>query len=234
MEKEKRTGKLYGVGVGPGDPELITLKALRLMKQCDVIGVPGKEPKETVAYNIARKIFLEIEEKELLGIHMPMTKDKELLKRSHEEGVEKLKRELDQGKTVVFLTLGDPTIYSTYMYLHKEIDQAGYETEIISGIPSFCAAAAKMNISIGEKAQQIHIVPASYQIEDALKLPGTKIFMKAGKKISHVKETLKKSNDEIYMIENCGMENERICYDVEEIPEDAGYYALIITKEREE
>lgn len=232
MGKGKKTGKLYGAGVGPGDPELITLKALRLMKQCDVIGVPGKEPKETAAYNIAKKVFPEIEAKELLGIHMPMTKDKELLKKSHEEGAKKLKRELDQGKTVVFLTLGDPTIYSTYMYLHKVIGRAGYETEIISGIPSFCAAAAKMNISIGERAQQIHIVPASYQIEDALKLSGTKVLMKAGKKISQVKETLKKSKDEIYIAENCGMENERICYGAEEIPEDAGYYTLIIAKER--
>ena len=234
MEREKKRGKLYGVGVGPGDPELLTLKALRVIKQCDVIAVPGKEPKETVAYGIAEKAFPEIGEKQLLGIYMPMTKNLELLKKSHEEGGIKLRKELDCGKTLAFLTLGDPTVYSTYMYLHKEIEKEGYEGEIVSGIPSFCAAAAKLDMSLAEKAEQIHIIPASYQIEESLKLSGTKIFMKAGKNIGQVKEHLKDCKDDIYMIENCGMEKERIFHGVDAIPDDAGYYTLMITKETEE
>ena len=234
MEREKKRGKLYGVGVGPGDPELLTMKAMRVIKQCDVIAVPGKEPKETVAYVIAEKAIPEIGEKQLLGIYMPMTKNLELLKKSHEEGVIKLRQELDCGKTIAFLTLGDPTVYSTYMYLHKEIEKEGYEGEIVSGIPSFCAAAARLEISLGEKAEQIHIIPASYRIEESLELSGTKIFMKAGKKIGQVKEHLKACKDDIYMIENCGMENERIFRGADEIPEDAGYYTLMIAKETEE
>lgn len=230
---KKETGKLYGVGVGPGDPELLTVKALRVIKQCDVIAVPGREPKETVAYKIAEKAFPEIVGKQLLGIHMPMTKDPELLKKSHEAGIEKLRKELNLGKTIAFLTLGDPTVYSTYMYLHKEIQKEGYEGEIVSGIPSFCAAAATLQMSLAEKAEQIHIIPASYQIKEALELPGTKVFMKVGKKIGQVKEHLKTCKDDIYMIENCGMENERIFYGADEIPEDAGYYTLMIAKETE-
>ena len=83
-----------------------------------------------------------------------------------------------------------------------------------------------------EKAQQLHVIPASYQIEEALKLEGTKVLMKAGRKMKQVKEILRTQGDEVYMIENCGMANEKIYYGADEIPEDAGYYSLIIVKER--
>lgn len=82
------------------------------------------------------------------------------------------------GQKVVFLTLGDPTVYSTYLYVHKRVAQMGYDTEIVSGITSFCAVSARFNQGLVEKAQQLHVIPASYQIEEALKLPGTKVLMK--------------------------------------------------------
>lgn len=226
-------GKLYGIGTGPGDPELLTLKALRVMRECDVIAVPGEVPEETVAYKIVEGAYPQISKKALLGIHMPMTKDKKLLKASHEEGIRKLRKELDAGKKVAFLTLGDPTIYSTYMYLHERIEKLGYDVEIVSGIPSFCAAAARLGVSIAGKAEQIHVIPASYQIEEALELPGTKILMKAGKKLPKVKERLKEHPSQIYMVENCGMEDEHVYYGVQQIPEDAGYYTLVIAKDEE-
>ena len=225
-------GRLYGVGVGPGDPELMTIKACKIIRSCPVIAVPGKAPEETVAYQIAAGAEPAVREKELLGIHMPMTKDPKILEESHRAAVEKLKEELDAGKDVAFLTLGDPTVYSTYLYVHQELREAGYQTEIISGIPSFCAAAARVQMGIGEKAEQIHIVPASYQIQEALQLPGTKVLMKAGKKMAEVKKTLLEQNLSASMIENCGMENEKIYGSPEEIPEDAGYYSLIIVKEK--
>lgn len=223
-------GILYGVGVGPGDPELVTLKAVKRMKACDVIAVPGEIPEETVAYRIAREACPEIAQKKRMGIHMPMTKDAEALKKSHEKGVSALEACLLRGENVAFLTLGDPTIYSTYLYLHKKVLEDGYEAEIISGIPSFCAAAARLNTGIAEKAQQIHIFPASYQIGEAIELPGTRILMKAGKKLPEVKEKLKKCQDQVVMVENCGMEKERVYYGAENIPEDAGYYTLLFIK----
>lgn len=130
-------GRLYGVGVGPGDPELMTIKACKIIRNCPVIAVPGKAPEETVAYQIAAGAEPAVREKELLGIHMPMTKDPKILEESHRAAVEKLKEELDAGKDVAFLTLGDPTVYSTYLYVHQELREAGYQTEIESGIPSF-------------------------------------------------------------------------------------------------
>jgi len=162
---------------------------------------------------------------------MPMTKDRELLEKSHEEAADRVEECLQKGQNVVFLTLGDPTVYSTYLYVHKRIAQRGYRTELISGITSFCAVAAKLNIGLVEKAEELHVIPASYQIEDALKLPGTKVLMKAGRKIGQVKELLKKAGMQAMMIENCGMENEKIYQTVDEIPENAGYYSLIIVKE---
>ena len=117
-------GKLYGVGVGPGDPGLLTLKAVQVIKACDVIAVPGKEPENTVAYQIASGACPAIRKKEILGIHMPMTKDKDRLKKSHADGARILEAYLDQGKAVAFLTLGDPTVYSTYIFSGKILEFA--------------------------------------------------------------------------------------------------------------
>lgn len=225
-------GKLYGIGVGSGDPELLTLKALRLIRVCDVIAVPGRIPRETVAYKIVEGIYPDIEKKELLGIAMPMTKDQDILRQSHAEGVEKLCAELEKGKTAAFLTLGDPAIYSTYIYLHEGVKRRGYAAEMVSGVPSFCAAAAKLNTGIAMGAQQIHVIPASYQIEEALRLPGTKILMKAGRELSKVRERLQ-GLPGVYMVENCGMDEERICRGAENIPETAGYYTLVMVKDEE-
>ncbi len=238
------SGKLYGVGVGPGDPELMTLKALRVIRDADVIIVPGEKPRESIAWKIAARAVEAADEagaerngsetfekKETLPVPMPMTKDPELLTKAHEEGTKIIKNLLDDGKKVAFLTLGDPTIYSTYLYVHKRIGAMGYETEIISGIPSFCAAAAAVNTGLTEQKEMLHLIPASYDTEEALQLSGTKVLMKAGKQIGKVKKVLGKCKKEAVMVENCGMPNEQIYKTVAEIPEDAGYYSLFIIKD---
>lgn len=224
--------KLYGVGVGPGDPELLTLKAVRVIKECEVLAVPGKTKEDSVAYGIALAAVPQMEEKETICIHMPMTKDEKKLKESHEKGAAQIVRLLKQGRSVAFLTLGDPTIYSTYIYLQRIVQEAGYETAIISGVASFLAAGAALNIGLVEKDEQLHIIPSSYVVKEALQLPGTKVLMKTGKKMPLVKEAVAQMNADIYMVENCGMEGERICHGAEEIPEDSGYYSLIIVKDK--
>lgn len=224
-------GTLYGVGVGPGDPELMTLKAVRLIRENMIIAVPGADPKETVAYKIAVQAVPELAEKELLPIYMPMTHDPEELERNHAKGAKSLEEVLDQGKNIVFLTLGDPCVYSTFSYLQKRVEKDGYYTELVSGITSFCAAAARLNIPLSEWNEQLHVVPAVHRLDSTLNESGNYILMKSGKKMNQVKEILAQSGRDVLMVENCGMENEHIYRSVEEIPDDAGYYSLIIAKE---
>ncbi len=224
------TGVLYGVGVGPGDPELLTLKAIRVIKECDILAIPTADKDTCAAYNIVKQAIPEIGEKELLSIALPMTKEKDRLEESHEKGAQIIGEYLRKGYKVAFLTLGDPTVYSTYIYIHKRILEKGYPAEIINGIPSFCAVAARLNESLVENAEQLHVIPSSYSIKNALTLQGTKVFMKAGKKIGEVKEQLVSLGLEAAMVENCGMEEEKIYRTPDEIPEEAGYYSLIIVK----
>ena len=225
MEK----GTLYGVGVGPGDPELMTLKAVRIALQADVIALPHKDPAKCTAWGIARRAVPELERKPLLAVDMPMTKDPQRLQQAYRAGAEALMGELEQGRTVCFLTLGDPTVYSTYLYLHQRVAAAGYRTQIIPGVPSFCAAAAALGISLCENGQQLHIVPGTYTPTEALALPGVKVMMKNN--LPETLSALRKGKKAAAMVENCGMENQHVYRALEEIPEDAGYFSLLIVKD---
>lgn len=225
-------GKLYGIGVGPGDPELLTLKAMRIINESEVIAIPTEDIKTSVAYKIVKQVKEDLDEKEMMALPMPMTKDKEMLEKHHKDAADKVIDALKMGKNVAFLTLGDPTVYSTYIYVHKIVKDAGYDTEIISGITSFCAVSARFDMGLVEKAEPLHVIPSSYGIEDAIKLPGTKVLMKAGKKMPQVKEALKATGSSAVMIENCGMPDEKIYNNLDEINESAGYYSLIIVKEK--
>lgn len=244
-------GVFYGIGVGPGDPELLTLKAIRIMKECDMlaIAVSGsqvKEPKrvqpfeqteyktslqDCVAYQIALAAVPELKVKELLLLPMPMIKDRQQLDQIHEADTVKVMEILNEGKSVAFITLGDPTIYSTVLYVHRRIQSMNYSTSLIPGIPSFCAAAARLDMGLVENREELHIIPASYEVDESLKLPGTKVLMKAGKQIRQVKQLLKDDRYQVELVENCGMEQEKIYRNVNEIPETASYYSLMIVKE---
>ena len=129
------------------------------------------------------------------------------------------------------MTIGDPTVYATSMYIHQRVAQMGYQTQIISGVPSFCAAAAKLGVSLGEKQEQIHVIPASYDIEMAMQLSGTKILMKAGKKMPFVKQSVKKHQGWAAMVENCGMPDEHVWINPDNMPDQPGYYTLVIAKD---
>ena len=228
------SGCLYSVGVGPGDPELMTLKAVKIIRNCQVLVLPAESKEKCVAYQIVRRAIPEIEDKTTVCLVMPMTKDKDRLEKSHREGTKKVSEILDAGKDVAFLTLGDPTVYATSMYIHQRIAGMGYRTSIVSSVPSFCAAAAKLGVSLGEKQEQIHIIPASYDVEAAMQLPGTKILMKAGKKMPAVRQCVKEHHGWAAMVENCGMAEEHLWINAEDMPEHPGYYTLVIVKDRKD
>ncbi len=228
----KQYGTLYGIGVGPGDPQMLTLQALNQINQVDVIAVPGEKKEETVAYQIVLPVAEALDQKECLELKAPMIKDKTKLNEIYDDHAKRIARYLENGQDVAFLTLGDPTVYSTYMYLHHKVLELGYPARIISGIPSFCAAAARLNISLVEQHQQLHVFPSCYDLQEELQSSGTKVLMKTGSKMKEVKEALIASGQEVMMVENCGMENEKIYHSAEAIDETAGYYSLIIAKEK--
>lgn len=223
-------GRLYGVGVGPGDPSLLTLKAVEIMKKADVIAFPASGGEKT-ACRIAAPY---IEGKPLLECPLPMTRDTDVLRESREKSVAMLCAELERGKTVVFITLGDPTIYSTYSYLHKAVRGQGYEAAFVPGVPSFCAVAAELETPLCEAGEPLHILPASYAgMEDSLSLPGSKVLMKVGRKLPEVKQALRKKGLEksAQMASCCGMEGERLYARLDDADEAASYFSIILVKE---
>ena len=226
-------GIAYGVGVGPGDPELMTLKAIRLIRENDIIALPGKAPKETVAYQIAAAVCPELANKTLVPVYMPMVKDRELIDRAHKEAAKLLEGYLDQGKNVVYLTLGDSTIYCTFSYIQHYLEADGYETALVPGITSFCAAAARLNVPLTEWDEQLHVVPAVHRLDKVLDEPGTYVLMKSASQMAAVKDMLRRSGRQVGMVENCSMENEKVYHSVDEIPDDAGYFSLIIAREND-
>ena len=225
-------GIAYGVGVGPGDPEYMTLKACRLIRENEIIAVPGKVPQESVAYRIALGAVPELAEKTLVPVYMPMLRDREKIDAEHQKAAKLFESYLDQGKNVVFLTLGDSTIYCTFSYIQHYLEADGYQIELVSGITSFCAAAAALGVPLVEWDEQLHVLPAVHRLEAELEQPGNYVLMKSASKMSAVKDILRRSGRAVSMVENCCMPGEKRCHSVDEIPDDAGYFSLIIAKEK--
>ena len=224
-------GKLWGVGVGPGDPQLMTLKAVEVLRQCDAVAVPRRDKNECLALSIALGAVPELMDKPTIEVHMPMTKDPEALEQGFREGTASLRDALDAGKTVAFLTLGDPTVYSTYSYLHTRIKAMGYRTEIVPGISSFSSAAAALDRPLCQGREALHIIPATYGVEEALEYPGVKVLMKNN--VGETRKALLGRGLDVQMVENCGLPQEKRYFSLEEIPENGGYYSLMIVKEEQ-
>lgn len=225
-------GILYGVGVGPGDPSLITLKAVEIIKSADVIAVPDTGGEKT-ALNI---IFQYIQGKEIMLCPMPMTKDKATLDRSHAQSAEQICTRLLTGRNVAFITLGDPSVYSTYMYVHKRVVQKGFLAQMIPGVPSFCAVAAALGTALCEGDEPLHIIPATYGgLEEGLALKGNKVLMKSGKNKNEIIKTIKKlgQGDHAQMVECCGMESEKIYKNLNDANDGSSYFSIIIVKDHD-
>ena len=233
----KQTGTLYGIGVGPGDPELMTIKAVRILRSCQVIFTPGKTREDSTAYTIAVQAVPELSEKECVCVDIPMIHDRTRLSQVYDQIGEMVKVRLLQGENVGFLNLGDVTFYATYLHVHRRILKEGLKAELINGIPSFCAAAGALGKGLVEGHEQFHILSKPGQVEKGLLLSGTKVIMKSGRQSEHFKECLKeaeKDGQEIFLVENCGMPGQRLEYGAETVTGNEGYYSLIIVKDRRE
>ena len=229
MEALETHGKLWGVGVGPGDPELLTVKAVRVLREADVVIVPDASSGDKVALNIAKDY---LKGKQIQFVKTPMVRDKAVMDAAHEAAADTICALLDDGKQVAFLTLGDPAIYSTYMYIHQKVLRRGYAVEVVPGIPSFCAAAARLNQSLCLGREPLIIIPASHDQNDLMDLPGNKVFMKAGRSILELQQALGEKGllEGASMVENCSMENEHVYPHFADLKEPSGYFSLVIVK----
>lgn len=227
-------GKLYGIGVGPGEPDLLTIKAVNTIKNADLICIPTTSKETCRAYQIVEKEIPEIKDKKCICFDCKMTRDANELERIHNDAFLAIKKELLNGRTIAFLTIGDPVVYSTFTGIMETAKSEGFYAETINGITSFTAAASALGIPLSEEDEEIHILTGQSDIKKIPELPGTKIIMKAGKNISKIKEILlneeKKDRIRVYAVANCGTEKECRYYGASEIPEDTGYMTTIIIK----
>lgn len=223
-------GKLYGIGVGPGDPEQMTLKAVRFIRLADVIAVPGKDVKQSLAYRVAERAVPGLERKIFIPLEMPMSRDEMLVAQAHERGGERIIEFLKRGLNVGYLTLGDPTIYSSFSYLERIVRSNGYDTEYINGVPSFCAAAARFQTPLCEGEEQLHIVPANMLNETQAELSGTWVIMKSSGKPQALPDLLCHNGRQVMAIERCELPDERKYQGVANLPDEMPYLSLIIAK----
>ncbi|MGI8383911.1 precorrin-2 C(20)-methyltransferase [Robertmurraya sp. P23] len=165
-------GTLYGLGVGPGDPELITVKAFRRLKESPVIAYPKKQRgSKSYAHKII-DVYFQPEEKEMLGLVFPMTKDPDILEKKWTETVELVWEKVQQGKDVAFVTEGDPLLYSTFIHMMRLMQEKHPEVpiEVVPGISSFNGAASRLGIALADGDDHIAIVPARDNYETMKKV----------------------------------------------------------------
>jgi precorrin-2/cobalt-factor-2 C20-methyltransferase len=225
------SGIFYSIGMGPGDPELVTQKAILTLAQCEVVAVPDSQGSENVVLGIAGSLAAG---KTVVYCDAPMIRDKAAIDRCHQQSARMLADYLDCGQNVAFLTLGDPSIYSTANYVQRHLDAMGHTTRMIPGVPSFCAVAARLNQPLCEAGQSLHIIPATAgAVEQALQTSGTQVFMKAGKNIRHIKQALIESGNgkTAQAVERCGMAEEKVHWNLDTLDEDASYFSIVIVKE---
>lgn len=228
--------KFYGIGVGPGDAKLLTIKALDIIKTVDVLILPAKDKESCRAYTIIKKVFPNVESKECMFLPFPMSMKEPELSSFHRDVALTVESAIDKGKSVGFLSIGDVSIYSTYAYVEQLVAEDGYETEYVSGIPSFVAASARLNTYLTLGNEEMHIIPGSADIGKALELSGTLVFMKSGKRLAELKSKLIEIEDsdnyEVMAVSNCGMDNEIVTIGAENITEENGYLTVVIVKRK--
>lgn len=228
-------GLLYGVGLGPGDPELVTVKALRVLCGCDMLILPERDKAACRAWQIAAAACPELVEKEALCLPFPMTRDQTARDAVLEENWTQIKALLLAGKDLAFLTIGDPGVYSTYSYMALRAQRDGCRTAVIPGVASFTACAASLGLSLVLEDTPLHLIPGDCTPEQALSLPGTKVFMKLGKRMGTLKAALLPLEEaELVAVEavsDCGP-GERLYRGAAALPDEAPYMTTVIVRDR--
>ena len=227
------TNKFYGIGVGVGDKENITLKAVKRLGEVDVIILPeAKSGEGSTAFEIIKNyVKKDIEQ---VFLEFPMIKDVEARKIFRKNNADKINKLLSEGKNVAFLTIGDPMTYSTYTYVLEHISD-DVEVETIAGITSFNSIAARLNIPlmIGDEDLKVVSVNRKTDVHKEIENNQNLVLMKISRDCEKIKkaiiETGNKENTVI--VSNCGKENEEIITDIENV-ESVHYFSTLILKKQ--
>ena len=228
-------GKLYGIGVGPGDPELLTLKAVRMINEADVVFTAASAKRTySLALEIARPHLSESATTESLSF--VMNGDKAATQAAWDDNAEKIAAVLRQGKNAAFLTLGDPMTYSTFGYIMNSLEKVmpGVEIVTIPGITSFHAAAARLNRTLVSGEESLLITSGAYggeQIQRVGKDVENIVMLKAYKNVKRNNAVLKESGmlENSVAISKCGREGEEIITDIRSLEaRKPDYWTLIL------
>ncbi len=229
------TGIFYGIGVGPGDPELLTMKAIHAMEQVDVLIAPKTEKKEgSVALSIAEPYLKE--DVEIVYQVFPMVKNFSDSTEAWEQNKQEILELLQQGKHVAFLTLGDPMFYSTYIYIYRLLEQEDVQIETIPGVPAFAAIGSRLGYPIVEGNDVLSIIPATAdpeKVEKALSVSDNVVMMKVYHNFSEMVDLLERHHmaEHAVMVSRCGLEDERRIDDIRAHREDeVNYLSTILTR----
>lgn len=231
-------GTLYCIGVGPGDPELITVKALKCIKACPVLAAPQGNTgvltaKDILLQAVADMADVDLSQKDILTIHFPMTRDEDTLAQAHAAGAAALEEKLAAGLDVALITLGCPTVYASSIYVQRLVRAHGYAAVIIPGVPSFCAAAAKLGQPLCEKDEPLILIPGGRSDRrELLAMAGSKVVMKPSGPLAALKKDLQDAGvlDGASMVERCGLPGERIYSSLQDA-EEAPYFSVILVKQ---
>ena len=201
--------ELTCVGCGPGDPELLTVKAVNAIKNADVIMCPTpKEGKPSIALSVVSSLIDQAKKQEIVNLVFPMTKDKDILENTWQKNSQIIAESVFSGKKVVYLTVGDPYLYSTWIYLHRElsIKYPDIKITVIPGIVSMFTFASKIGISLAEGAEKMAVIPSCYdlsKVKEIAKNCDTMVFLKDGRYFDQVINLLREagfSKDSIFAI----------------------------------
>ena len=211
---------LIGIGVGPGDPELLTVKAVNAIHNADIIMCPAsKEDRPSIALSVVSSLIDKSKNQEIVKLIFPMTKDKNILEKTWKKNAKIMAETVLSGKNVVYLTVGDPYLYSTWVYMHKDLKEnyPDMEISVIPGIVSMFTFASKVGVSIAEGAEKVAIIPSCYDlssVKEIAKNSETMVFLKDGRYFDQVIQVLKESgfpNDSIFAIgQDLGTDHEII------------------------
>lgn len=231
------TGKLYGIGVGPGDPELLTLKAKRILESSEVIAIPVKVLGEhSVAMDIVKQV-VDVSGKKVIEVLFSMNPDDDVRIQCRDEAGKLITDELEKGRNISMITIGDVSVYSTYMYINKFIEESGFETEIIPGIPSFCSGAALAKIPLMEGRESLVVIPSTQDgnlLSNALGMFENVVVMKVGgDSMQKLADTMSEKGIDISkatVLSRIGLEGEYI--GPIDLSKDYNYLTTVIIKKK--